>query len=397
MYLWEDLPVSVGANLISHWITNGELHKLDRACCSQGSREAYLSYCNNSTSNNQVELHNESKVNWYLTRRIKFSAVKITEDIPLTSLNLIKSIDKLLELNAAWIIELSIGNNLQDSSIITKIVQLCVNINCLDLAHFRISSDIITLLFQGLTKITSLTLDCCNLTQEHINLLKERKYKLIMLSLSNVNKRTSDIFLSPLVCSYYELQNLEIMKSSLTISKFNNLLKYCHNMQSLTLDDNIDISTILAIVENCPNLTSLILDEYTEYNITDDDLLMILTKCPQLTVLELSRCSELTNKSLSKISNFTELRLEHCIKLTSKTVIELIKRNLQLTDIDFSYCHNINMKSILKMLELSKNLTNFVMFNINESSSIQETTHDIMVEALKWRYPKLQHICIYIL
>ena len=359
MSLWEDLPVSVGANLISHWITKSELHQLDRACCSQGSREAYLSYCNNATSNNQVELHNESMVNWYLTRRIKFSAVNITEDIPVTSLNLIESIYKLLKLNASWIVEFIIDFNIPDHSLIIQIVNLCVNIKSLTISHESMHNDIITLLLQGLTKLTS------------------------------------DIFLNPTLCCCYELQDLEIMGSSLTISKFDNFLKYCHNMGSLMLDDEINKSTILQIADNCPNLTSLLLYENTEYNITDDDLLAILIKCRELTVLELSRCSELTNKSLSKISNFTGLRLEHCDNLTCAAAIQLVQRIPQLTFLCLSHCDRIGYKCILEILEIGKNLNTFVMYSIDEGIQT-ETTHSIMVEALKWRYPKLHFISIYV-
>ena len=185
------------------------------------------------------------------------------------------------------------------------------------------------------------------------------------------------------------------MGSSLTISKFDNFLKYCHNMGSLMLDDEINKSTILQIADNCPNLTSLLLYENTEYNITDDDLLAILIKCRELTVLELSRCSELTNKSLSKISNFTGLRLEHCDNLTCAAAIQLVQRIPQLTFLCLSHCDRIGYKCILEILEIGKNLNTFVMYSIDEGIQT-ETTHSIMVEALKWRYPKLHFISIYV-
>ena len=161
------------------------------------------------------------------------------------------------------------------------------------------------------------------------------------------------------------------------------------------LDDEINKSTILQIADNCPNLTSLLLYENTEYNITDDDLLAILIKCRELTVLELSRCSELTNKSLSKISNFTGLRLEHCDNLTCAAAIQLVQRIPQLTFLCLSHCDRIGYKCILEILEIGKNLNTFVMYSIDEGIQT-ETTHSIMVEALKWRYPKLHFISIYV-
>ena len=422
MSLWEDLPVSVGANLISHWITKDELHQLDRACCSLGSREAYLSYCANATSNNQVGLHKQSSVNWYLTRKIKILSIRITEDIPITSLNLIKSIDKLLELNAARIIELTIGNKLQDSSVITKIVNLCANIESLTISHKTyksIPNDLITLLFQGLTNLTSLTLNRCNLTQEHSNILKERKYKLSKLSLRNVNKLTLDIFLNPTLCCYYELQYLQLFGNSIEELEINKFLKYCHNLRYLGLGF-FSQSILFQISENCPYLTSLIFDDdYSDYNITDDDVLTILTKCPELTVLELSCCKLLTDKSLMKISNLTQLKLTEYYDLTNQEFIKLVKHNPNLTHLDLKLCDAcLSGKCILKVLNIGKKLSSVRIFigefyheddddsknykDYTEDANIEDfhignnIMHEMLNQTLPLCYPHIKHIRIII-
>ena len=398
MSLWENLPVFVGANLISNWITKNDRHKLDITCCSKGSRTAYLSYCANATCNNHVELYNNSMVTWFLTRRIKISSIRITR--LLTSLGDIESIDKLLELNATWISELEVAfsfPNSINSYLSMKIAYLCDNIKSLALTD-SCPDHIITLFFQNFTKLTSLTLNCCSLKQEHSNILKERKYKLTNLSLYNANRVAIDTFLDTSIFCYNELQYLEITGDRITELEINEFIKCGNSLKSLTI--NIaDESTIKEIIKNCQYLTSLkllLMPQDDEYNITDNDLIKILTKYPELSVLELSYCYELTNKSLSKISNFTELKLEHCEDLNSTNVIKLIQRNPQLTHLNLNYCKNINVKTIFKIFDHAKNLTHFVMYSMMEYYDTHEMTHAIMVQALQLRYPNLKHISIYV-
>ena len=117
MSVWADLPVFIGAGLVSDWLTLKSCCQLDRACCSKGSRTAYLSYCAHTTCTEKIKLQNESIMRWYLTRKIRITLVQVSGDNMESPY-----FDQLIKANRSWISDL---NGFPYNRIFAEVVKAC--------------------------------------------------------------------------------------------------------------------------------------------------------------------------------------------------------------------------------------------------------------------------------
>ena len=117
MSVWTNLPVFIGAGLVSHWLTLKSCCQLDKACCSKGSRTAYLSYCAHTTCTEKIKLQNESIMRWYLTRKIRITLVQVSGDNMESPY-----FDQLIKANRSWISDL---NGFPYNRIFAEVVKAC--------------------------------------------------------------------------------------------------------------------------------------------------------------------------------------------------------------------------------------------------------------------------------
>ena len=139
-------------------------------------------------------------------------------------------------------------------------------------------------------------------------------------------------------------------------------------LNTLELEDGYSIGgTDLEIIAKFPNLRVLHLESFSQ--ITDGDL-KALTSLTQLMSLNLTGCSQITDQGLYTLSQACQdisfLNLSRCSNI-SNTAPEFLSNFKVLKDLDLSYCPLIDDKSIDNFIDSKESNAREILKNLNLS------------------------------
>ena len=136
------------------------------------------------------------------------------------------------------------------------------------------------------------------------------------------------------------LRELSIENHTTLTAMINTLVKYCPNLEKLSLNSEesmSEINILQSIANNCPYLRYLFIYIFAPSHAeADSDLTAFAEKCPQLEELSLF-CEDLTDQSVISLaqhcSRLKKLKLDWC-ELTAASMIALSERSLPLEELD---------------------------------------------------------------
>lgn len=245
--------------------------------------------------------------------------------------------------------------------------------------------------------------DCNSIDDEVINLLVENCQNLVELDIHGCEKISNNALFK----IFSELDNLKEFK----ISKNQNINYEClensFNGSILSLDklrildftqcSNITDKSIIKFVKLAPKLRNVVLSKCSSItdlslkaiatlgknlqyihlghcsNITDIGAKELIKGCYRLQYIDLACCNQLTNETIVELSNLPKLRrigLVKCNQITDEGIIALADnaKNSQdtLERIHLSYCVNLTIYPIYKLLKACPKLTHISLTGISQ-------------------------------
>lgn len=136
--------------------------------------------------------------------------------------------------------------------------------------------------------------------------------------------------------------------------------------------DLIDDKTV-AILNKCPNLTSL---DLTECSISDEGIKTLTENCKALVAIKIGNCPGITKASILHIAktypNLESLDISDCETLNDQTVKELAQKCPKLISLNIANCTNITDASISAIAQGCPNLTYLDMSECLNRKELQE-------------------------
>ena len=255
-----------------------------------------------------------------------------------------------------------------------------------------------------------LELHCCSVPVKDTLLYKifEHNFGLMYLTLNDCPSISDKCFhYLPDLCKTVKYLS---MSNCLTITDAGiyHLAEHCHTLQYLKLVDNRQLSqeSILKLVtvsprlrsfhvammtaqpyfiftdlhQYCGHLHSVALQKFSA--LIDSNLEAIVLHNPGLTSMNISNCSNITDKSVlvlvrSLNSHLLSLTVSECYKLSDTAMIELAEMCPNLVSLDISYCYYIYAPAVQEVLIKCTQLQSLNIlrcFNIN-TSCFQNLAH----------------------
>ncbi|KAK9718792.1 SCF ubiquitin ligase complex subunit, variant 2 [Basidiobolus ranarum] len=161
------------------------------------------------------------------------------------------------------------------------------------------------------------------------------------------------------ISSFTSLTELDLAQcSEVTDSSIGRVLQYCTLLRDLKLASCTKITDISFIDIN-PNFNQLrILDLTSCYQITDASIGNLIDRCPRLRHLVLAKCVNLTDESISHIAKLGKqlhnLVLGHCARITDKGVATLTRHCTRIRYLDLACCNQLTDDSLFELGTLTK-------------------------------------------
>ena len=158
---------------------------------------------------------------------------------------------------------------------------------------------------------------------------------------------------------------------SVTIADYNNLelidaIGYTGvNTTSLKFDSPyITTAQIIAVIQRCPNLTSV--DLSCCELITDEAIIALALNCKNITTINLLWCEHITDKAIIALAqncrNITTIYLDGCDLITAEAIIFLTQNCKYISILDYFSYRMTNENS----LEIIRNCPNLTKFSIHD-------------------------------
>ncbi|XP_044001527.1 uncharacterized protein LOC122847743 [Aphidius gifuensis] len=221
---------------------------------------------------------------------------------------------------------------------------------CKNLEHLRITSH--NIMDTALKKLTELKNLECLILNVDIPLKEES-----IIAISNNCKKLKRLEIAE--CRIEPANDGDPLSSPSVLNGLSKLqyLEHLYLCAALELDD----STIIAIANNCKNLTSL--DIRCCSKITETSL-VVLSNLKNLQKLNVSGLEIITDSFLIKLKGLKEFYCYECEKLTDAGFIQFIKNNPDLEILDVRFIDNLTIDMIIAAEQAIKNRTNGVILHI---------------------------------
>lgn len=315
-----------------------------------------------------------------------------------------KSISSLLEgCSRLQSIDLTGVTNLEDD-IYYQLAKNCKRLQGLYApGSSKISYDAVVSLITNCPSLKRIKLsDCTNITPDAIDLLVENCPNLVELDIHGCDKVTNE----SLHKIFLELEYLKEFK----ISKNQNITYEClesPNGSLLSLDKlrildftqctNITDKAIIKFIQLAPKLRNVVLSKcslitdaslraiatlgknlhYVHLghcsNITDLGAKELIKSCYRLQYIDLACCNQLTNATIIELANLPKLRrigLVKCSQITDEGILALAENSRNSEDtlerVHLSYCVNLTIYPIYKLLKACPKLTHISLTGISQ-------------------------------
>ena len=282
-----------------------------------------------------------------------------------------------------------------------------------------ISSDMLTIIINGVSDISYMFNNCTSLTTFNLN---EKMYVTIFLNYDLVNFEymfnncthlekidisyiniDKDIILKGMFSNCISLKSINFFEFLITKGKdFSYMFQNCLSLESLDLsvfNQIIVENTIEGIFFNCNNLSYLNIKEFDTHNTTN--MKMMFFNCSKLSYLDLSNfttssvicmnamfsnCKSLTSLNLDSFKTETVLDMssmfQNCESINILSLNNLNTSLVKRMDNMFSNCYNLislyisdfDTKSVISMASMFENCSSLILLNIGgfDTSSVTE-------------------------
>ena len=189
------------------------------------------------------------------------------------------------------------------------------------------------------------------------------------------------------------------------------------NIKTLFLSSfNFSDTRIINLVSKCKSLEKI---NITDSDITDESIYHICINCPNISIISLRTCSQITDQSLFNISDaycsqLTNIDLCYCKKITDIGISYFFKKCEKLETINIGWCRNINdgclisnenKFSELKCINLkacNKLTDSSIIFISEKCSNLQSIIltgcnliTDTCINSIIEKCPKIEYIDVY--
>ncbi|KAH7426609.1 hypothetical protein KP509_10G008500 [Ceratopteris richardii] len=210
----------------------------------------------------------------------------------------------------------------------------------------------------GCPNLKNLDLTCCyEITDLSLSSIASCCKDLVTLKMESCNN-FSEHGLEELCKSCFLLEELDVTDSNLNdaclmaISKFRNL-----KCLKLGICENIHDKGLSYIATNCLNLREL--DLYRSIGISDEGIVAICGQCKRLTDLNMSYCTEITDRALFAVAQLKDLRtleLRGCTRLSALGLFSVATNCQSLLGLDLKRCTSLEDYAPLVLGQYCKNL-----------------------------------------
>ena len=137
--------------------------------------------------------------------------------------------------------------------------------------------------------------------------------------------------------------------------------------------ENVTDDIVIAIAQNCPELTNIDLDRCS--NVTDDAVIAIAQNCVGLSDIHLVWCWYITNNAVIAIAEncagLTKINLNGCYYITDAAVIALAENCAGLTSVNLEGCEDITDAAIFTLSKNCEYLENILCCHTKVTSTGQ--------------------------
>ncbi|XP_039247628.1 uncharacterized protein LOC120325627 [Styela clava] len=164
----------------------------------------------------------------------------------------------------------------------------------------------------------------------------------------------------------------------------------CHHIHIKDSDGIADATTFEILTKSNSSLRTIVIPNIGDW--IDDNLLVpVINDCPNLSILNLSQCKGLTNRSLCILGmyceNLTHLRLKGCTWVDHDNFMVFISNNRKLKLLDLQKCSLLDDECVEFM---SKCCPNLEYLNISEINQLTDQSLDAIAKNCR----KLKHLDI---
>ncbi|XP_006824076.2 S-phase kinase-associated protein 2-like [Saccoglossus kowalevskii] len=189
----------------------------------------------------------------------------------------------------------------EDVIILRRKSKKCVRVQYIDMSQCHVNPNSLADLLQPCHQLRKLCLECCEVNDRVLHSLT----------------RTPDL----------EVLNL-CMCAGITAQGITKFLNSCQNLKSLNISwTSLDRVTLVAVVNHLPNTLQKLNIGGFRHLLTDDEVIMIGVRCPNLVELDLSDSALLSSVSIhflmDRLCNLQFLALSRCYNIPISTLVQL--------------------------------------------------------------------------
>jgi hypothetical protein len=392
-----NLPASIGASILSSWITLRGVTKLDNACCNHATRNDYLAWTGGVTLTEEIQIKNDRCSEWFVRRGVQVRRINAEVFTSNGSLQHFDRFTLFFRACCSSLQSIQIFNNIDDSRdpvrpkllrFVSMVNELCPRLTEIRMIGANFRNEALLAMTKDRPNLQKIVVQYCRFMDNAAfanvwTTCKKLEVFHVRMCEADVQLLCNIVAGCPLLkdLSYMECDNLGLVKAGLL-----NPSSHLRRLEFSKLDSDV----IGQISDTCPSLESLAVHDAA--GVTKEGWTKLLTSCVVLQELKVINCEHLDLSALLQLRGLRLLYIGACPAVTDAFVLSLAAANVGLAKLVAVDCSRVTYQVVHPLLASCPWVRNLYLSNTEESPTWG--AHQLISEYVRRQHPHVQSVSL---